>query len=60
MNPADPTASPFGWHDTNGVAGPEFTVTNGNNVNAYLDKNSDNQNDGGQPNGGSDLILIFH
>ena len=59
VNPADPTASPFGWHDTNGVAGPEFTVTNGNNVNAYLDKNSDNQNDGGQPNGGSDLIFDF-
>ena len=22
QNPADPSASPFGWHDTNGVAGP--------------------------------------
>ena len=32
QNPADPSASPFGWHDTNGVAGPEFTVTRGNNV----------------------------
>ena len=25
-------ASPFGWHDTNGVAGAEFTSTQGNNV----------------------------
>ena len=31
-NPADPVASPFGWHDTNGVAGAEFTDTRGNNV----------------------------
>ena len=26
------TASPFGWHDTNGVPGAEFTDTRGNNV----------------------------
>ena len=25
-------ASPFGWHDINGVAGPEYTITRGNNV----------------------------
>jgi extracellular elastinolytic metalloproteinase len=31
-NPADGTASPFGWHDTDGVAGAEFTITRGNNV----------------------------
>ena len=31
------TASPFGWHDTNGVAGAEFTTTQGNNVQAYTD-----------------------
>ena len=36
-NPADAVASPFGWHDTNGVAGPEYTITRGNNVNAYAD-----------------------
>lgn len=32
VDPQDPVASPFGWHDTNGVAGPEFTDTRGNNV----------------------------
>ena len=58
-DPADPVASPFGWHDTNGLAGPEFTVTSGNNVNAYLDRNGDNTNDGNQPNGGSSLIFDF-
>ena len=31
-DPADLLVSPFGWHDTNGVVGPEFTDTRGNNV----------------------------
>ena len=34
-NPADPLASPFGWHDTNGQPGPEYTITRGNNVYAF-------------------------
>ncbi len=50
-NPADVIASPFGWHDTNGVAGAEFTVTRGNNVNAY----EDGDNQGFQPDGGATL-----
>ncbi len=36
-NPADALTSPFGWHDTDGVEGPEFTYTRGNNVHAYND-----------------------
>ncbi|PAP79805.1 hypothetical protein B1759_11585, partial [Rubrivirga sp. SAORIC476] len=40
--PADGTASPFGWHDTNGAAGAEFTITRGNNVHAYQDRANDN------------------
>ena len=36
-NPADATASPFGWHDTNGEPGAEHTITRGNNVDAYAD-----------------------
>lgn len=51
MTPADLTASPFGWHDTDGVAGAEFTVTKGNNVDAYEDGN----NPGYQPDGGATL-----
>ena len=31
-DPADLLVSPFGWHDINGVVGPEFTDTRGNNV----------------------------
>ncbi|HEX6338977.1 MAG TPA: M36 family metallopeptidase [Jiangellaceae bacterium] len=46
-NPADATASPFGWHDTDGVPGPEFTITRGNNVHAYTDHNNSNSPEGG-------------
>ncbi|WP_187632003.1 M36 family metallopeptidase [Hymenobacter lutimineralis] len=35
-NPADAQASPYGWHDTNGAAGPEFTTTRGNNTLAFV------------------------
>ena len=59
-NAADPSASPFGWHDTNGVAGPEFTVTRGNNVHAYADRTNDNIPDpGSDPNGGPGLVFDF-
>ena len=37
VNPADSLSSPFGWHDTDGASGPEFTITRGNNVHAYED-----------------------
>lgn len=43
VNPADPIASPFGWHDTNGIAGPEYTYTRGNNVYAYDDRDDNDQ-----------------
>ncbi|MGK0387091.1 MAG: extracellular elastinolytic metalloproteinase, partial [Patiriisocius sp.] len=41
-NPDNAIASPFGWHDTNGVAGAEFTTTQGNNVRAFDDGNGTN------------------
>ncbi|WP_182042412.1 M36 family metallopeptidase [Moheibacter lacus] len=49
------TASPFGWHDTNGSSGPEYTTTRGNNVNAYEDGN----NPGFQPNAGAPLVFDY-
>jgi len=59
-NPADPNASPFAWHDTNGAVGAEFTVTRGNNVHAYTDLNADNVADpGSDPDGGAGLIFDF-
>jgi uncharacterized repeat protein (TIGR01451 family) len=41
ISPADPVASPFGWHDTNGQEGPEFTITRGNNTWSYPDTEGD-------------------
>ena len=57
-DPADPQASPYGWHDTNGAAGPEFTTTNGNNVNASEDRD-DNDTTGYAPDGGPELVFDF-
>ncbi len=56
---AFPSASPFGWHDTDGVAGAEFTITRGNNVHAYQDKNDDDNPDGTDTNGGDKLNFDF-
>jgi uncharacterized repeat protein (TIGR01451 family) len=58
-NPADATASPFGWHDTNGAAGAEYTITRGNNVHAYLDVAQGNKSVNDEPNGGADLNFDF-
>ena len=51
-------ASPFGWHDTNGAVGPEFTITRGNNTHTYADRNANNAPDTGadaEPDGGGSL-----
>ncbi len=55
LNPDNATASPFGWHDTNGAIGAEFLTTQGNNVHAFDDGN----NQGYSPFGGSGLIFDF-
>ncbi|MDX1545780.1 MAG: M36 family metallopeptidase [Rhodothermales bacterium] len=48
------------WHDTDGVAGAEFTDTRGNNVDAYLDLDANNVPDAGsRPDGGAPLIFDF-
>ena len=59
-SPADGIASPFGWHDTDGLPGAEFTITRGNNVHAYIDRDNDNLPDPtGEPNGGPGLDFDF-
>jgi hypothetical protein len=59
-NPADAPSSPFGWHDTDGVAGPEFTTTQGNNAHAYMDQDANNQPDfNSSPDGGASLTFDF-
>ena len=60
VNPANATASPFGWHDTNGAAGAEFTTTQGNNVQAYTDVDANNSPDANSsPSGGAALSFDF-
>ena len=62
-DPADPVASPFGWHDTNGVEGPEYTITRGNNVYAREDDEGNGLGTGidtdYSPDGGSELNFNF-
>lgn len=57
-DPHDVTASPFGWHDTNGSPGAEFTDTRGNNV--FAQEDTDANNSGGfRPDGGASLVFDF-
>ncbi|MDZ4783708.1 MAG: M36 family metallopeptidase [Planctomycetia bacterium] len=58
QDPPDPVASPFGWHDTNGADGAEFTDTRGNNVSAQEDSDA-NDAGGFRPNGGASLLFDF-
>lgn len=58
-DPADPIASPYGWHDTNGEDGPEYTITRGNNVHAYLDLDNSDVSQGDEPDGGVDLLFDY-
>lgn len=57
-SPSDAVASPFGWHDTDGYIGNEYTITRGNNVYAYEDV-SDRDFPGLSPDGGPNLIFDF-
>jgi hypothetical protein len=56
--PASVNASPFGWHDTDGSTGAEFTTTRGNNAWAYENRDGDD-NTGYSPDGGSNLNFNF-
>ncbi len=58
VNPSDPTYSPFGWHDTNGQAGDEYTITRGNNVYASEDIDDDDV-PGYSPDGTATLNFNF-
>ncbi|WGF93728.1 T9SS-dependent M36 family metallopeptidase [Aequorivita marisscotiae] len=57
-DPSDAVASPYGWHDIDGVAGEEFTYTRGNNVIAQEDKNGNNGS-GARAEGGPTLTFDF-
>ena len=59
---ADPSGdgdgSPFGWHDTDGTPGAEYTITRGNNVHAQDDWNGNN-GAGISADGGAELNFDF-
>lgn len=57
-DPSNAVASPYGWHDIDGQDGPEFTITQGNNVYAYEDR-SNLDAPGYSPDGGPDLQFDF-
>ncbi|BDS10483.1 T9SS-dependent M36 family metallopeptidase [Aureispira anguillae] len=57
-NPANLLASPYGWHDTNGISGAEHTITQGNNAYAYEDSLGNNI-PGFSPDGGPLLEFNF-
>ncbi|HMQ48735.1 MAG TPA: M36 family metallopeptidase [Saprospiraceae bacterium] len=59
MNPADPSASPYGWHDVNGMEGAEYRITRGNNAHAFLDLDNTDTSSGDEPDGGEQLIFDF-
>ncbi|MCC6723534.1 MAG: M36 family metallopeptidase, partial [Saprospiraceae bacterium] len=59
VDPHDPGASPYAWHDTNGQPGAEYTVTRGNNVHAYEDSDADDVPADNEPDGGASLVFDF-
>ncbi|MBI1225278.1 MAG: T9SS type A sorting domain-containing protein [Bacteroidetes bacterium] len=58
-DPYDLSASPFGWHDSDGQPGPEYTITRGNNVHAYEDSGDMNTSIDNEPDGGASLVFDF-
>ncbi len=58
-DPHNVTASPFGWHDTNGAAGAEFTIMRGNNAHAYQDSDGNDSPPAVQPDCGASLDCEF-
>ena len=59
VDPENTTASPYGWHDTNGALGAEYTITRGNNAHAYEDTGNNNASVGNEPDGGASLSFDF-
>lgn len=59
VDPYDPIASPYGWHDTDGQLGHEYTITRGNNVHAYHDIFARNESNGDEPDGGDSLCFDY-
>jgi extracellular elastinolytic metalloproteinase len=61
VNPNDTMASPFGWHDTNGAAGAEFTIHRGNNTHSWEDSDGNDTPPpvASEPDCGAGLLCDF-
>lgn len=58
VDPADLQASPFGWHDLDGLPGADTNDTSGNNVSAQEDRDANNSG-GFAPDGGPQRTFDF-
>lgn len=58
VDPADLQASPFGWHDLDGLPGADTNDTRGNNVSAQEDRDANNSG-GFAPDGGPQRTFDF-
>ena len=58
-SPALALASPQGWHSTDTIAGPDFTITRGNNVHAFSNDSGTGRSQGDEPDGGDALSFQF-
>ncbi|PHN07204.1 M36 family metallopeptidase [Flavilitoribacter nigricans] len=59
VDPHDPIASPYGWHDTDGQEGPEYSITRGNNAHVFLDLDDKDETEGDETDGGEDMVFDF-
>ena len=60
VNGANPSASPFGWHDTNGAAGPEFTGPAATTSTPMrIATTTTSRDPGSDPDGGASLTFDF-
>ncbi|BAO75239.1 metalloprotease MEP2 [Winogradskyella sp. PG-2] len=57
--PASLAASPFGWHDDDGIAGADYTITRGNNVWAKDDVEGNNSRFSFAPDGTATLNFDY-
>ena len=58
-SPALEFASPHGWHNTDTLPGPEFTITRGNNVHAFSNASGSGRSQEDEPDGGESLSFQF-
>ncbi|HEX5112749.1 MAG TPA: M36 family metallopeptidase [Saprospiraceae bacterium] len=59
VDPADAVASPYGWHDTDGQPGAEYTIPRGNNAHVFLDRDGNGEPNNDEPDGGPDLVFDY-